>query len=45
MKKRPKRPIKARKRWVINPRVRITESGKLYKRARVRREVLNTHED
>jgi hypothetical protein len=34
-----KRPIKARRRWAINPRTRVKESAKVYKRAKEKKRI------
>lgn len=37
MKKRLKRPVlSVRKRWVINPKTKVKQSGRIYKRAKLK---------
>lgn len=39
VKKRPEKPIKPRRKWVINPKTRVEESGCVYKRTKVKKEI------
>jgi len=36
MKKKPNKRVKIRKTWSINPKTRVKESKKVYKRARLK---------
>ncbi|MFH0764764.1 MAG: hypothetical protein V1927_07180 [Candidatus Omnitrophota bacterium] len=45
MKKRGKRLIKARKSWTRNPRTRIKESRRIYKRPKIKKETIRVYED
>jgi len=45
MKIKPRKKVKIRRLWTINPRTRIKKSAKIYARSRVKKEVKKLLED
>jgi len=44
VKKVRKKPLKCRRKWAINPKTRVAESGKAYKRQKTKEEIKRSYE-